>query len=248
MMMNKSRNNIIVGLFALVFVTIICSCTKSKDEPAPPPPGVPYTPPPVSAALRLLALGDSYTIGQSVAVADRFPHQAVAKLKQLNRQFAEPDYIAQTGWTTANLLAAIQTGNRPTNYDIVTLLIGVNNQYQRRDTAEYRQQFTQCLQQAIFHAGNRKERVIVLSIPDYGATPFGQSLDPARIATEIDAFNAINLAISTQAGVHYLEITKGSRDAISDKSLVAADGLHPSGKEYQKWAEKLTNQILTVLR
>jgi lysophospholipase L1-like esterase len=230
---------------SVVFLLLIFSCTKSKVVNLP---GIPFSPPVANTILTMLSLGDSYTIGQSVPVADRFPQQTVARLTQLNRQFAAPEYIAQTGWTTDNLLAAIQSANKPKNFDIVTLCIGVNNQYQGRDTALYRQQFIQSLQQAILHAANRKERVFVVSIPDYGATPFGQNQNPAKISREIDQFNNINQEISAAFGVQYIEITRGSRDAVSDPSLVASDGLHPSGKEYQKWAEKLTNQILTILR
>jgi lysophospholipase L1-like esterase len=231
----------------LMLCTLLSSC--SKPDTAPPPPFVPLPviPNAPSPPLKYLALGDSYTIGQSVPVDDRFPHQTVAMLKQSGRQFAEPEYIATTGWTTANLLSAIGTANKPKNYDVVSLLIGVNNQYQGRDTAEYRAQFTQCLQEAILHAGGRKERVFVLSIPDYGVTPFGRTMNPERIAMEIDAFNKINNQITVGFGIAYIEITKGSRDAISDPSLVATDGLHPSGKEYRKWAEKLSAQVLTVL-
>lgn len=233
--------------YILVF-TLLSSC--SKQETAPPPPFVPLPviPNVPSPPLKYLALGDSYTIGQSVPVDDRFPHQTVAMLKQSGRQFSEPEYIATTGWTTANLLSAIGTANKPKNYDVVSLLIGVNNQYQGRDTTEYRAQFTQCLQEALLHAGGRKERVFVLSIPDYGVTPFGRSMNPERIAREIDAFNKINNQITAGFGIAYIEITKGSRDALGDPALVATDGLHPSGKEYRKWAEKLSAQILAVLR
>jgi lysophospholipase L1-like esterase len=239
----------ITGIGAyLCLSAIFGSCNKSETAIAPPPRLIPVIPPPPTTPLKYLALGDSYTIGQGVPVEERFPHQTVARLKQSGVQIAEPDYIATTGWTTANLLSAISTANKPKNYDVVSLLIGVNNQYQGRDTAEYRVQFTQCLQEAISHAANRKTRVFVLSIPDYGVTPFGRSMNPERIAREIDAFNRINAEITKASGVSYIEITQGSREAINNISLVAGDGLHPSGKEYQKWAEKLTAQILTALR
>lgn len=230
----------------ICMVALQDSCTKNDSGMAAPL--RPVIPAPPVPPLRYLALGDSYTIGQSVPPEQRFPHQTAAKLKEYGRQFMEPEYIATTGWTTANLLSAIQAAAKPKNYDIVSLLIGVNNQYQGRDTAEYRTQFTQCLQEAIAHTGNRKERVFVLSIPDYGVTPYGKSMNPEKIAREIDAFNRINFEITTAFRVQYIEITRGSRDAINDISLVAGDGLHPSGKEYQKWAEKLAAQILTVLR
>jgi len=234
-----------LGLF-ICLTSALGSCKKT--ETAPPPPLVRFIPTNPAAPLRYLALGDSYTIGQSVPAEDRFPHQTVSRLKQSGRQFAEPEYIATTGWTTANLLSGISAANKPKNFDVVSLLIGVNNQYQGRDTADYRVQFTQCLQEAIGLAGNRKERVFVISIPDYGVTPYGKTMNPERIAKEIDAFNKINNQISAGFGIAYIEITKGSRDAINDISLVASDGLHPSGKEYLKWAEKLSAQILNVLR
>jgi lysophospholipase L1-like esterase len=233
-------------LLACLFICM--SCSKNQDLPPGPATRVPFNPIAPQPLLKYLALGDSYTIGQGVATEERFPHQTVARIKQMGRQLSEPEYIAQTGWTTANLLTAINTANKPKNYDIVSLLIGVNNQYQGRDTAEYRIQFTQCLQQAITHAGNRKERVFVLSIPDYGVTPFGKSMNPEKITREIDAFNKINQAVSATFGVNYTEITIRSREASNDPTLVASDNLHPSGKEYAKWAEKLAAQILTILR
>jgi lysophospholipase L1-like esterase len=225
----------------------LSACTKKAEDP-PPVPNIPFTPVQPTQPLKMLALGDSYTIGQSVTIDERFPHQTAALLRQQNRSLLTPEYVAQTGWTTANLLTAIDNAGKPFNFDIVTLLIGVNNQYQGRDTNEYRIQFTQCLQKAIQHAGERRSRVFVLSIPDYGATPFGKRLNPVQIANEINAFNRINEAITKSFGITYIEITEGSRQATNDPSLVAVDGLHPSGKEYAKWAQKLSTQILQVLR
>jgi lysophospholipase L1-like esterase len=243
---------VVVKSFALMRIVLLAvigllGCSR-ETVPPPPVPNVTFIPNPTPTPLRMLALGDSYTIGQGVARDDRFPHQTVARLKQMNRNFLEPEYIAQTGWTTANLLDAIARENKPKSYDVVTLLIGVNNQFQGRDTAEYRTQFTQCLQQAVAHAGNRVNRVWVLSIPDYGVTPFGRNLNPEKIAREIDMFNNINFSISQAFGVGYIEITKGSRDALSNPTLIAQDNLHPSALEYRKWAEKLTPEILLKLR
>ncbi len=234
-----------LGLFFAGFNLI--SCNKSMQFPNTPPPPFPTTDTP-KPAYTYLALGDSYTIGQNVSVEDRFPHQTVARIKQLGIIVSTPEYIATTGWTTGNLLSAIASANKSKNYDLVSLLIGVNNQYQGRDTAEYRRQFTQCLEQAILHAANRKDRVFVLSIPDYGVTPFGSMFDRQKIAKEIDAFNNINVFVATQFGVSYINITPGSREAINDPTLVANDGLHPSGKEYRKWAELLANSMVSKLR
>ncbi|HSK13330.1 MAG TPA: SGNH/GDSL hydrolase family protein [Phnomibacter sp.] len=233
----------------LTLTLFVCvgSCIKDPGT-VQPAPTVTFNPTLPQGPLRILALGDSYTIGQGVGTDDRFPHQTVALLKQMGRNFAEPEYIAATGWTTANLLDAIARENKPKNYDVVTLLIGVNDQYQGREQAAYSTQFRQCLDQAIQHAGGRKERVFVMSIPDYSVTPFARSLDKERIAKEIDAFNSINRSISLATSVNYIEITVASRDAITDPTLVAADGLHPSAKEYRKWAEKLVARILTVLQ
>jgi lysophospholipase L1-like esterase len=180
-------------------------------------------------------------------VDDRFPHQTVAMLKQFNKLVSTPEYIATTGWTTSNLLEGIASANKPKNYDIVSLLIGVNNQYQGKDSGEYRIQFTQCLDKAINFAGGRKTRVFVLSIPDYSVTPFASRLDKAKISKEIDWFNKINEQVTKGKGVEYINITPGSRDAAIYPTLVASDGLHPSREEYNKWANLLSTKIKELL-
>jgi lysophospholipase L1-like esterase len=196
-----------------------------------------------------LALGDSYTIGESVDESERYPVQAVKLLNDGGLAFAPPEIIARTGWTTANLDFAI-SANPPakTKYDIVTLLIGVNNQYQGRSTSEYKDQFALLLNKAIGFAGNRRDRVFVLSIPDYSVTPFASAADTAKISREIDEFNSICRNIAESNGVSWLNITDGTRLALTDRSLLADDGLHPSGKEYAKWAAKLAPMIRTVLK
>ncbi len=201
-----------------------------------------------SGNLRLLALGDSYTYGQSVPATDRFVNQTIVRLRADGVAMKYPaEIIAQTGWTTQNLLNAINGASLAGTYDLVTLLIGVNNQFQHRDTAEYRIQFTQCLNKAIAYSGNRANRVFVLSIPDYGATPFGMS-NAIQIGMEIDQFNAINKDICVRQGIDYTDITSSSRLASVDPSLVAADGLHPSGLEYAKWAAMLTPKMLPFVK
>jgi lysophospholipase L1-like esterase len=191
-----------------------------------------------------LALGDSYTIGQSVAENQRFPVQTVAMLNNVSVKFKQPEIIAQTGWTTGSLLFRLD-GTPPTKsmYDIVTLLIGVNNQYQGRTQEEYRQQFTTLLERSIQYAGNNKKHVFVLSIPDYSVTPFAASSDQAFIARQIDSFNVINKTISDQYQVNYLDITGDTRLAATDPALIANDGLHPSGTAYAVWAGKLAPSI-----
>ncbi len=201
---------------------------------------------PDSLSKSYLALGDSYTIGESVAVNERFPSQTVALLKSHGIQAADPAYIARTGWTTANLQDAISKTNLKSSYDLVSLLIGVNDQYQGMDTSGYRIRFTQLLQKAIQLSGNRITHVFVVSIPDYGVTPFGGG--STKISKEIDFFNAINKQVTLSYQVSYIDITPISREAANDQSLTAGDGLHPSGKQYQRWAEKLEAAMLAIIK
>lgn len=195
-----------------------------------------------------LALGDSYTIGESVSEGERFPAQTISLLKKDSFNFSTLKYIATTGWTTVDLLNAIAAQNPKGSYDVVSLLIGVNDQYQHMDTAGYRIHFTQCLQNAIALAGNRTDHVFVLSIPDYSVTPFAANSDTAQIRKELDAFNAINKEITLSYKISYTDITPFTREAKTNASLIAGDGLHPSGKEYAKWAEALVPAIEKVLK
>jgi lysophospholipase L1-like esterase len=199
---------------------------------------------------KILALGDSYTIGQSVNEDERFPNKTISILKSNGINVKYPSkIIAQTGWTTQSLLNEIAANSNSLTppYDIVTLLIGVNNQYQHLDTGVYRNEFTACLLNAMEYSGNRKNRVFVLSIPDYGATPFGSN-NAEQIGLEIDQYNAINKQVSLQMGVSYIDITPSSRMAATDVTLIASDGLHPSGKEYLKWANMLVPKMLPLLQ
>ena len=193
-----------------------------------------------------LALGDSYTIGQSVAVNERFPAQTAQLLRAQGVKINDPEIIATTGWTTRNLLDALNSTNLRSNYDVVTLLIGVNNQYQGRSIEEYKNEFTILLNRAIQYAGNKPSHVIVLSIPDYSVTPFAGGSDKPRIASEIDQFNVANKTIAFQYGVQYLDITPISREP--DPVLIAPDGLHPSGLQYKRWADLLAPIIKQVLQ
>ncbi len=191
-------------------------------------------------ALTYLALGDSYTIGEAVPQQESFPFQLVTQLKTNNIAVAKPKVIAKTGWTTDELQTAIKAENIIQNYDIVTLLIGVNNQYRGYSLDTYRKEFKELLNTAISFAGKNKKRVFVVSIPDWGVTPFGKNSgrNIQTIASEIDAFNAIKKEETLAAGVNYTEITLASRNAATDLALVAKDGLHPSGKMYAEWAAK----------
>ena len=221
---------------------MLAACSKSSPPAASTPAPAPDTIP-ANSSRSLLALGDSYTIGQSVPDSVRFPNQAKKILGSYGKNISTVRYVATTGWTTADLQYALQANPITNTYDYVSLLIGVNNQYQGRSLEEYKVQFTDLLQSAIRYAGNRRSHVFVVSIPDYSVTPFAASYDTARISREIDQFNAANFTISQQYGVNYINITPGSRDARYDPSLVAYDGLHPSGKEYTKWAIALAAGI-----
>ena len=189
-----------------------------------------------------LALGDSYTIGQSVAESERWPVQLVDVLNAQERPFANPEIIARTGWTTGDLLKELDATESKGTYDWVSLLIGVNNQYQGRSIDEYSTQFEELLKRAIAYAGGKKDRVFVVSIPDYAYTPFGGG--STNISQQIDAFNAINQSISGQYEVHYVNITDISRKGLEQPDLVASDGLHPSGKMYAEWVSRITDQVL----
>ena len=195
-----------------------------------------------------LALGDSYTIGESVAPTDNFPNQTTQLLKSANYDFKRAEIIAKTGWTTDELQNSMNTHNFTPPYDIVTLLIGVNNQYRGRTVENYKPEFENLLKQSIQFAGNKADHVIVLSIPDWGVTPFASGRDRDQIAREIDAYNAANKIISEQYKVHYIDITPWTREAANDPSLIANDNLHPSGKEYKRWSEKLTDKIKAIIK
>lgn len=186
----------------------------------------------VNESSRYLALGDSYTIGESVPEAERFPNQLARILG-----IGEPQIIAKTGWTTDELNAAIDAASPQGPFELVTLLIGVNNQYRGRDAEQYRGEFKALLQRAIGFAGGDAKRVIVVSIPDWGVTPFAETRDRARIAREIDQYNAINRDEAARAGVRYVDITPISRRP--DPALIAEDKLHPSGKQYAEWAKAI---------
>jgi len=188
--------------------------------------------------MRFLALGDSYTIGESVAPEERWPVQLGALLCAEGIDIGDPTLVAATGWTTDDLWAGIDRANPQGTFDFVSLLVGVNNQYRGRSRDEYRQQFAALLQRAIGFAGGNPARVVVLSIPDWGVTPYAARLerDPAAVGADIDAFNAINRAETERLGAHYVDVTAFSRQAAHDPSLLAADGLHPSGRMYAEWA------------
>ena len=195
-----------------------------------------------------LALGDSYTVGESVPTPGNFPNQTVQSLKNSGYDFGPAEIVAQTGWTTDELQNKINNYTFKPSYDIVSLLIGVNNQYRGQPVENYKPGFENLLKQAIQFAGNKTDHVVVLSIPDWGVTPFATGRDREQIAREIDAYNVANRLIAEQYKVHYIDITTWTREAANDPTLLAADGLHPSAKEYKRWSEKLADKIKAVMK
>lgn len=210
------------GIFLFSLILISCAGTT----PARP-----------ARSIRYLALGDSYTIGESVTESERWPNQLADKLSAQGIQ-TEVTIIARTGWTTGELWQGIQANPPQGAYDLVSLLIGVNDQFRGHNANDYREQFRFLLDKSIEYAGGDANHVIVLSIPDWGVTPFGAGRNAGTISKEIDLFNAINLEESESAGVHYVDITPISRQAANEPSLIAFDGLHPSGRMYQLWVEQ----------
>lgn len=198
--------------------------------------------------LNYLALGDSYTIGEAVPETQTFPYQLYSALNGQALSVSPPTIIATTGWTTDDLIGAIsRSGLDGKKFAFVTLLIGVNDQYQHLSEDNYKIKFAEVLNTAITFAHGDTSRVFVLSIPDYGVTPFANGQD-AVIGPQIDQFNAINKAISLQAGVHYIDITPISREAANDPALIAPDGLHPSAKMYQLWVSLLAPLVEARLK
>ncbi|WP_228780012.1 SGNH/GDSL hydrolase family protein [Aquiflexum lacus] len=193
-----------------------------------------------------LALGDSYTIGEGVDEKDRYPNQTVDLLKVKGLEFEKPTIIAKTGWTTDELVKGIVHAEIEGNtYDLVTLLIGVNNQYRGRPLENYESEFRTLLQDAITYAKGNSNRVVVISIPDWGVTPFAvnRGSDQEKVAKEIDEFNASKKSIANQLGVHYIDITEEYREIGALPQMVVSDNLHPSALVYEKWAQKLEKVI-----
>ena len=189
---------------------------------------------------RFLALGDSYTIGEGVPERERWPVQLVARLRAGGAKIGDPQIIARTGWTTDELAIAMDAARLEPPYALVTLLVGVNNQYRGRGLDEYRAQFHSLLMRAIELAGADPRRVIVVSIPDWGVTPFARDgrRDPAQTAAQIDAFNAAARMDADAHGALFVDITGISRDP-RHRHLLGADGLHPSGEQYARWVEAI---------
>lgn len=195
-----------------------------------------------------LALGDSYTIGEQVLLIESFPYQAVQRLRSERIAFHAPEIVAKTGWTTDELSAAMKGYFFLKAYDFVTLLIGVNNQYRGRSTEEFREQFHDLLKRAIMLSGENRDHVIVLSIPDWGLTPFAADRDKHKITGEIDLYNSTCREICDLEKIHFIDITSDQRKDADDATFLAADQLHPSEKEYAKWSVKVADRIKEVIK
>ena len=238
--------------FLMCLVFLYCEgCTKSYPVAEKSRPGQvtqnPVTVDPVTVVRTYLALGDSYTIGEGVSPSDRYPAQAAALIVAQGREtFSPVQYIAQTGWTTTDLSKAIASQILTTPFDLVTLMIGVNDQYQLEDTTGYRDNFTRLINTSVQLAGNRSCRVIVLSIPDYGVTLFGSGWP--NVGKQIDEFNAINQSVTLSRNITYLDITAISRQAASSPGLILGEGPHFTGAEYALWAVPLANLMNKALK
>ena len=195
--------------------------------------------------LKYLALGDSYTIGEGVADGERWPQLWAAALAKIGNDVAPPRLLARTGWTTDELAAAMDAAEPLGQWDLVSLLIGVNDQYRGRTAEDYAASYAPLLRRAIALAGDRPERVLALSIPDWGVTPFAKASGrhAAGIAAQIDAFNAVARAACAREGVAFLDITGLTRDAGRDPAMLVDDGLHPSAAMYAAWVEKIFDEV-----
>ncbi len=194
---------------------------------------------PMENKRTFLALGDSYTIGEAVNENERWPSQFVQQMNAAGKLFGTPEIIAKTGWTTDELQAAIAEKSPKGPYDLVSLLIGVNNQYRGNSSEVYKKEFIELLDQALAFAGNNPKHVVVVSIPDWGVTPFAEGRDLNKIASEIDHFNSISREVAAANGVTYVDITAHSRTAAEDPEMVTTDNLHPSGKMYTYWSNRV---------
>ena len=255
----KNQFQIIVALFSLFFI-VSCSTENplSETNPSPVVTNPTTTPPPViitvpqtqNQTFSYLALGDSYTIGQSVCETCRFPEQLKKSLSNLNPNNTYPlRIIAQTGWTTSNLISAVDLQKPTSDYDLVTLLIGVYNQYQNKPFSLYEKEFPELVNKAIAFAKGDKKNVIVISIPDYAFTPFGQgSGNQSRISTEIDGYNAFAKKYCMDNTIEFINITDITRQGLTNTNLVAQDGLHPSELAYSLFVERILPKAAAAIQ
>lgn len=199
-----------------------------------------------SKTYTLLALGDSYTIGEGVALYDSFTYQTIQLLRKAGHNFNAPEIIARTGWTTDDLKNAIRNTQLQTTYNYVSILIGVNDQFQGKNINDYATNLELLLKQSISFAANNPSNVFVFSIPDWGQTPFASGRNQQQITKEINEFNKVNESLALQYKAHYILITEEIKDPMN-LTFLAADQLHPSRKEYARWANRLADEIQKLL-
>jgi lysophospholipase L1-like esterase len=225
-----------MGLIALAVIGCHCNL-QAQNKPATS-----------SDSLSYLAMGDSYTVGRMMPAAQSFPYLLVNKLNSKSIKTAQPVVTAQNGWRTDELLNFLKNAKTKHTYDVVTLLIGVNNHYQKKDIEIYRAEFKQILDSAIVFAKGNPKHVVVLSIPDWGVTPFAAFRNAPKITVEIDAYNEINKEITKKAGAVYINVTGLTRDVAAEPDIYAPDQLHYSGKMYGWWADKVASAIRSNLK
>lgn len=242
----------IVTIILSVFLLSCSSETDSAPTATNPPIVTPPTmQPPIASMVNYLALGDSYTIGHSVCATCRFPEQLKSSLNAMYSSTVSLKVIATTGWTTSNLIAAIDTQKPESNYDLVTLLIGVNNQYQHRDFSVYEKEFPELVTKAIMLAKGDRKNVVVISIPDYAYTPYGKNLagdQSATISAEINKYNSFAEKYCKNNQVAFVSITEITREGLNSPNLVASDGLHPSEIAYKLFVDKMMPQVKMALQ
>ena len=221
----------------LAILSVACNSTldtTSNQEPEDP-------------RYSYLALGDSYTIGESVKGTERWPVQLAEQLRARGYKMAAPKIIARTGWTTNDLLRGIENElDVQRDFDLVSILIGVNNQYQNKPATEYEEDLRQIFRKAVNHSKTLEKGVFAVSIPDYGYTPFGAE-DQEEISEEIDRFNEIFRRVAEDFDVPFYNITPISREALNNPDLIASDNLHPSGLMYKYWVDQFVNQVAEKL-
>ena len=232
----RKMNKIITLAVAMLLLSGCGRSTKEEDNKT------------MEEKMTYLALGDSYTIGEGVAESDRWPVRLANRLAEEGLPFNPPNIIARTGWTTDELMDGIEKEAPAATHDLVSLLIGVNNQYRGRDTANFREEFKELLDLAVDFAGGSTSRILVLSIPDWGVTPFDEGRDRQKIADEIDAFNAIVQQESDRKKALFVDVTAISRLAAEDSTLLAPDGLHPSGEMYGLWVDKALPLVIERIK
>lgn len=254
--MKPHFKQIVIAILSIFLLSCSSNDSASNTAVTPPPtvspPATQVPTTPINNSIKYLALGDSYTIGQSVCETCRFPEQLKSNLKSI---YPQTDFslkiIATTGWTTSNLISAINAQNPGSNYDLVTLLIGVNNQFQRMDFSVYQKEFPELLNKAISLAKGDKKNVIVLSIPDYAYTPFAANYSEAnrtKISNEIDQYNTFAENTCISKGVVFISITDITRQGLSNSNLVASDGLHPSELAYKMFIGRIFPQVKMILQ